>query len=109
MYKVEMLVRMHGVGLHLTETEKLNKKQRIQGGYNPILKKCLSAKLDLEQLFVQLCVARNKRRLSSKRYQGAAQVTSRRARKGFQLKYTPDTHWSAALYRGLSHVQMAQT
>ena len=56
---------------------------------------------------VQLCVARNKRRLSSKRYQGAAKVTSRRARKGFQLKYNPDTHWSAALYRGLSHVQYA--
>ena len=56
---------------------------------------------------VQLCVARNKRRLSSKRYHGAAKVTSRRARKGFQLKYNPDTHWSAALYRGLSHVQYA--
>ena len=54
---------------------------------------------------VQLCVAKNKRRLSAKRYEGAAEVTSRRARKGFQLKYNPDTHWCAALYRGLSHVQ----
>ena len=31
---------------------------------------------------VQLCVARNRRRLSATRYKGVAQVTSRRARKG---------------------------
>ena len=36
------------------------------------------------------------------RYKAVAQVTSRRARKGFQLKYNPDCHWSAALYKGLS-------
>lgn len=35
---------------------------------------------------VQLCVARNRHRLSAKCYKGLAQVTSRRARKGFQLK-----------------------
>ena len=54
---------------------------------------------------VQLCIARNKRRLSSKRYKGLAKVTSRRARKGFQLKYNPDAHWSSALYRGLNLLQ----
>ena len=54
---------------------------------------------------VQLCVARNKRRVSAKRYKGIAQVTSHRARKGFQLKYNPDSHWSAALYRDLNHLQ----
>ena len=54
---------------------------------------------------VQLCVPRNRRRRSAKRYKGVARVTSRRARKGFQLKYNPDAHWSSALYRGLSHLQ----
>lgn len=55
---------------------------------------------------VQLCVARNKRRSSSSRYKGLAQVTTRRARKGFQLRYNPDFHWSCALYRGLQYIQM---
>ena len=66
-------------------------------------------------------MARNKRRKSAKRtqkickanaenlqsaiYKGVANVTCRRARKGFQLKYNCDTHWSAALYRGLNHLQ----
>ena len=55
---------------------------------------------------VQLCVARNNRRLSSKRYQGVAKVTTRRARKGFALRYNPDSHWSAALYKGLNSIQL---
>ena len=55
---------------------------------------------------VQLCVARNKRRLSSKRYHGVAKVTTRRARKGFMLKYNPDAHWSAAFYKGLNSIQL---
>ena len=54
---------------------------------------------------VQLCVARNKRRQSAKNYRGVAHVTSRRARKGFTLKFNPDSHWSNALYRGLSMIQ----
>ena len=54
---------------------------------------------------VQLCVAHNKRRKSAKRYKGIAHVTCRRARKGFQLKYNPDSHWSNALYKGLSLLQ----
>ena len=54
---------------------------------------------------VQLCVARNKRRRSAANYKGIANVTTRRARKGFELKYNPDRHWSNALYRGLSHIQ----
>ena len=54
---------------------------------------------------VQLCVARNKRRKSAVRYKGVAHVTCRRARKGFQLKYNPDSHWSNALYRGLNLLQ----
>lgn len=54
---------------------------------------------------IQLCVARNKRRRSSSRYKGLAQVTSQRARKGFQLRYIPDFHWSSALYCGLQYIQ----
>ena len=46
---------------------------------------------------VKLCVARNHRRRSAQRYKGVAKVNSRRARKGFQLKYNPESHWSSAL------------
>lgn len=55
---------------------------------------------------VQLCVARNRRRRSAMRYKGVAQVTCRRARKGFCMRYNPDKHWSSALYRGLNHLQL---
>ena len=54
---------------------------------------------------VQLCVARNRRRKSALRYKGVARVTTRRARRGFQIKYNPDCHWSCALYRGLDYIQ----
>ena len=54
---------------------------------------------------VQLCVARNKRRKSAANYRGLARVTTRRARKGFTLRFNPDSHWSAALYRGLNWLQ----
>ena len=54
---------------------------------------------------VEMCVARNRRRRSALRYKGVAQVTSRRARKGFKLKYNPDSHWSAAMYKGLNICQ----
>ena len=47
-------------------------------------------------------MARNRRRQSSKNYKGVAKVTTRRARKGFELRYNPDKHWSSALYRGLN-------
>ena len=54
---------------------------------------------------IQMCVARNRRRRSAKRYRGVAMVTSRRARKGFNLRLNPDDHWSAAFYRGLNQFQ----
>ena len=54
---------------------------------------------------IQLCVLRNKRRRSAKRYLGVAKVTSRRARKGFNLRLNPDDHWSAALYQGLNRLE----
>ena len=53
---------------------------------------------------IQLCMPRNKRS-SAKRYVGVARVTSRRARKGFTLKYNPDTHWSSSFYKGLNELQ----
>lgn len=54
---------------------------------------------------VQMCVARNRRRRSAQNYSGVAHVTTRRARKGFELRYNPDSHWSAALYCGLDVIQ----
>lgn len=54
---------------------------------------------------VQLCVASNLRRKSAQRYKGVAKITSRRARKGFALKFNPDAHWSAAMYRTLNLLQ----
>ena len=54
---------------------------------------------------VQLCVARNKRRRSAKNYRRATHVTTRRARKGFSLKYNPVVHWSASFYKGLNWLQ----
>ena len=54
---------------------------------------------------VELCVARNRKRKSANHYKGVAQVTSRRARRGFKLKYNPDNHWSCALYKGLAMCQ----
>ena len=40
---------------------------------------------------VQLCMVRNMRRLSSKRYWSAAKILSRRARKGFNVRLNVDT------------------
>lgn len=34
-----------------------------------------------------------------------AKVTTRCARKSFNLKYNPDAHWSAAFYKGLNTIQ----
>lgn len=87
---------------------------RTCDGNKKVGKKCTYKRIQqhLEEVYnhhflygsvVQICVARNRRRLSAKRYRGLAQVTSHRARKGFQLKLNPDTHWSAALYRNLKY------
>lgn len=56
---------------------------------------------------VQLGVAQNKRRKSSKNYKGLARVTCRRTRKGFTIRYNPDQQWSSALYHGLDYIQYA--
>lgn len=54
---------------------------------------------------VQLCCAQNKRRRSAARYHGLANVVSKQARKGFTIRYNPDTHWSSALYAALDKIQ----
>ena len=54
---------------------------------------------------VQLCCARNKRRRSAAWYRGLAKVVSKRARKGFSVRYNPDKHWSSLLYAGLDRLQ----
>ena len=54
--------------------------------------------------FLVSCIPRNKRRLSAKRYQGLDQVTTRCARKRFNLRFNPDKHWSAAWYKGLNQL-----
>ena len=56
---------------------------------------------------VQLCVVKNSRKISAKRYKGVARVTCKRARKGFNVKYNPDAHWNTALYRNLDFVQLS--
>ena len=52
-----------------------------------------------------MCIARNKRRRSAGRYKGLAKVVHRRARKGFNFRFNPDSHWSSALYSGLNKIQ----
>ena len=52
-----------------------------------------------------LCVHRNRRRASCKRYKGVANIKYQRPRKGFSLKYNPDTKWSRALYMCLDKLQ----
>ena len=42
----------------------------------------------------------------AKRYKAVANVICRRARKGFTLRFNPDQHWPAALYRGLDALQL---
>ena len=39
----------------------------------------------------------------AKNYKGIAKVTTRRARKDFELKYNPDKHQSSALYQNLEY------
>ena len=50
-------------------------------------------------------MARNRRRKSSKRYRGLAKVTTRGARKGFSLRFNPNSHWSASFYKGLNKLE----
>ena len=54
---------------------------------------------------VQLCAVRNKRRISAQCYKGVAAITCRRARKGFDVKFNPDSHWSYSFYKGLDMLQ----
>jgi hypothetical protein len=53
---------------------------------------------------VQLCVARNRRRISAKQYKGIAKITCRKSRKGFSIKFNPDAHYSTAMYHSLGYL-----
>lgn len=53
---------------------------------------------------VQLCCAQNRRRLSARRYFGAAKIVSTRARKVFSIKLNVYAHWSCAFYKGLDYM-----
>lgn len=55
---------------------------------------------------LHLCVHRNKRRISSKRYKGVANITYQQASKGFSLKFNPDTKRSRSLYKCFDKVQI---
>ena len=54
---------------------------------------------------VQLCIPRNKRKLSRKRYKGVANIKYQRARKGFNIKLNPDAKWSRSFYKCLDKLQ----
>ena len=54
---------------------------------------------------MQLSCAKNKRRLSSKRYKGVANVRYQKARKGFNLKFNLDYKWSRSLHKLLNQLQ----
>ena len=53
-----------------------------------------------------MCVVCNRRKLSAKRYKGEAKVTCRRARKGLNVKFNPDAHYSSAMHKILDKVQL---
>jgi hypothetical protein len=54
---------------------------------------------------VQLCVPRNRRRISAKQYRGVVNVWYQRSKKGFDLKYSPNVKWSCSLYKCLGRLQ----
>ena len=55
---------------------------------------------------MQLCCARNKRRRSAARYHGLANVVSKRARKGFTIRYNPDARVDGSYDEGPSHLEV---
>ena len=109
---IESFVQDHGVGADawrrtgvLTFDGNANLKDKVT--YTKIqehLTKVYDRKFGYGTV-VELCVPRNKHRRSAKRYRGLANVTTRRARKCFNLRMNPDAHWSAALYKGLNDLQ----
>ncbi len=90
----------------LTFTGNLNRGKKVTyKGIHEYLKKKYNENFSYGAI-VQLCVIRNKRRISSKRYHGVAKVTCRRTRKGFANKLNPDARYSCAFYRGLDWIQL---
>ncbi len=110
--EIEKFVQESGVGadawrrtgvLTFDGNRKVNKKVTFNR-----IKEYIEAKYGKKYSYgsiVQLCVARNARRRNSKNYKGVARITCRRSRKGFDLRFNPESHWSSALYKGLDHIQ----
>ncbi|CAH3176084.1 unnamed protein product [Porites lobata] len=89
--KMEDFVQKHRVVTYKRMQEHLQKEYGISISYGTV---------------VQLCAVRNKRRISAQRYQGVAAITCRRARKGFDVKFNPDSRWSYCFYKGLDMLQL---
>ncbi|CAB3988898.1 Chromatin modification-related YNG2 [Paramuricea clavata] len=90
---IEQFVQQAGVGTDAWRTGVLtfdgNRKVKKKVTFHSI-KKHLEEKYKTNFSYgsiVQLCVARNKRRINAKNYKGVAKVTCRRSRKGFDLKF----------------------
>lgn len=54
----------------------------------------------------RICVARNKRHRSRTWYTGQLAAVCRRPRKGFDVKFNPDKHYSSAMYCMLDFLQL---
>ena len=112
--KMESYVREHRVGAdQWRRTGVLTFASNKEVGEPKVTYKKLQMYLEQEYktkiaygTVVQLCAVRNKRRISAKRYKGAAAITCRRARKGFDVKFNPDSHWSYSFYKGLDRIQL---
>ena len=108
---MERLVRESGVGADkwrssgsLTwERKKVGQKMTFRR-----LRECVQKEIGesvSHGTLVELCVPRNKRNKSSVRYKSAANIVSKRARKGFDIKINPDEKWSNSLYKSLDSLQ----
>ena len=89
---------------HFRRQYKARKKKVTYKRIQEHVEKVFGRKVSYRSI-VELCIPRNKRRRSAKRYKGLARVTTRRPRKGFTLKCNSDAHWSAAFYKGLNSIQ----
>lgn len=55
---------------------------------------------------LHLCVHHKKRKISSRRCKGVANIKYQQARKGFNLKFKPDAKWSCSPYKCLDKLQI---
>ena len=106
---IETIVQEHNVGADawrrtgvLTFDGNANIKDKVT--YEKIRKHSIWEALLLWHCCRTLCTKEQTKKVSNG-YQGLAKVTTRRARKGFNIKYNPDAHWSSAFYNHLNCIQ----